>query len=49
MKDLKKIVIAVLVIRAIIRSRRKKKEKKAVEDYLRSQNHETKEPPQDGR
>ena len=43
------IVIAVLVIRAIIRSRRKKKEKKAVEDYLRSQNHETKEPPQDGR
>ncbi len=43
------IVALVFVIRAIIRHSRRKKEKKAIEEYMRSQNNETKEPPHDGR
>ena len=43
------IVAIVFIVRAIIRSYRKKKEKKAIENYMRSQNNETKEPSQDGR
>ena len=43
------IVAIIFIVRAIIRSHRKNKEKKAIENYLRSQNNETKEPSQDGR
>ena len=43
------IAVIVLVIRAIMKKYRRKKEQKALEDYMRSQNNETKEPPHDGR
>lgn len=43
------IAAIVLIIRAIIRRTRRKKEQKAIEAYMRSQNDETKEPPRDGR